>query len=58
MVSPSDVQSSSADRILTIAGTLGLAIVTLIYPASSQIYAEPISHVFALLLAVPVIAVC
>ncbi len=57
MVSPSDVQSSSADRILTIAGTLGLAIVTLIYPAGSQIYAEPISHVFALLLAVPVIAV-
>jgi len=35
---------------------MGLATTTLIYPASSQIYAEPLSSVYGLLLAIPVVA--
>ncbi len=46
-----------SDRLLTGVGFLGLGATTLVYPASSQIYAEPLSFGFNLLLAVPVIAV-
>lgn len=49
--------SPTLDRLLAVVGIIGLAVTTLIYPATSQIYAEPISFVYGLLLAIPVIAI-
>jgi O-antigen ligase len=45
------------DRLLSGVGLVALGFSTLIYPASSQIYASPVSFAYGLLLAVPVVAI-
>ena len=49
--------SNLPDRLLLGVGVLGLSATSLIYPASSHLYATPLSFVYAILLAVPAVAV-
>lgn len=55
-VSIASSDSPLVDRVLAGTGLLALGVTSLVYPASSQIYAEPISLAYAVLLTIPVIA--